>query len=93
MSVIEVSRPRPGIVQLTLNRPEKLNAMTTELVEGLHRLLDEIAVDPRRGWWFSRARGRGSAAGLDLGGYGSAPDTSTSVRHSAASRCRSTSHR
>ena len=75
MSVIEVSRPRPGIVQLTLNRPEKLNAMTTELVEGLHRLLDEIAVDPDARVVVLTGAGKGFCAGLDLGGYGSAPDT------------------
>jgi enoyl-CoA hydratase len=75
MSVIEMTRPRPGIVQLTLNRPEKLNAMTTELVEGLHHHLDEIAVDPEARVVVLTGAGKGFCAGLDLGGYGTAPHT------------------
>ena len=34
MSTIERSEPRAGVVQLTLNRPESLNAMTSEMVQG-----------------------------------------------------------
>ncbi len=40
------SEPRPGLAQLTLNRPDKLNAMTGELVQSLHEHLDAIAIDP-----------------------------------------------
>ncbi|MFV0306269.1 MAG: enoyl-CoA hydratase/isomerase family protein [Desertimonas sp.] len=75
MSVVETSRPRPGIVQITLNRPERLNAMTTELVSGLHEALDEVAADPDARVVVLTGAGRGFCAGLDLGGYGSAPNT------------------
>ena len=34
-----------GIARITLNRPERLNAMTSELIEGLHRALDAVAAD------------------------------------------------
>lgn len=75
MPVIERSTPRPGVSQLTLQRPEKLNAMTAELVSELHRHLDEIAVDPDVRVVILTGAGRGFCAGLDLGGYGEAPHT------------------
>lgn len=75
MSVVEISRPRPGIVQITLNRPEKLNAMTSELVTDLHAALDEVEIDPDARVVVLTGAGRGFCAGLDLGGYGSAPHT------------------
>lgn len=75
MPVVERSEPLAGVAQLTLNRPEKLNAMTSELVESLHHHLDEIAVDPAVRVVVLTGAGRGFCAGLDLGGYGSAPHT------------------
>jgi enoyl-CoA hydratase/carnithine racemase len=32
MASVEITTPRPGITQLTLNRPDRLNALTYELV-------------------------------------------------------------
>ncbi|MCU1502873.1 MAG: Enoyl-CoA hydratase/isomerase [Ilumatobacteraceae bacterium] len=75
MSVVERTSPQPGVALLTLNRPEKLNAMTTELVEGLHQQLDAIAIDPEVRVVVLTGAGRGFCAGLDLGGYGEAPNT------------------
>src|SRR5512143_3996668 len=75
MAVVEITRPHPGIAQITLNRPDKLNAMTTELVQQLHTGLDDLSVDPTcRAIVFTGA-GRGFCAGLDLTGYGQAPHT------------------
>jgi enoyl-CoA hydratase len=76
MAVIERTAPAPGIVQLTLNRPDKLNAMTSELVQSLHDHLDAVAVDPDARVVILTGEGRGFCAGLDLGGYGTAPHTS-----------------
>ncbi len=75
MAVIELSRPIEGVVQITLNRPRRLNAMTNELVQGLHDSLDEIAVDPAARVVVLTGAGRGFCAGLDLTGYGKAPHT------------------
>jgi len=75
MSEVERHEPRAGVVQLTLNRPDSLNAMTTEMVESLHRHLDEIAVDPVARVVILDGAGRGFCSGLDLGGYGAAPHT------------------
>jgi enoyl-CoA hydratase len=75
MSVVDRSHPRPGVALLTLNRPATLNAMTAELVQSLHDHLDAIAVDPDVRVVVLTGAGRGFCAGLDLGGYGEAPDT------------------
>ena len=37
---------RDGILTITLNRPDKLNAMTAELVGDLHASLDRVSADP-----------------------------------------------
>jgi enoyl-CoA hydratase len=73
MAVVELSTPAPGIALVTLNRPDKLNAMTSELVESLHKTLDAIAVDAEVRVVVLTGAGRGFCAGLDLGGYGTAP--------------------
>ena len=69
------STPRPGIAQLVLDRPHVLNAMTAELVQSLHDHLDEIAVDQSVRVVVLTGEGRGFCAGLDLGGYGTTPNT------------------
>ena len=76
MAVIERTEPAPGVVQLTMNRPDKLNAMTAELVQSLHEHLEAVAVDPQARVVILTGQGRGFCAGLDLGGYGTAPNTS-----------------
>jgi len=75
MSDIELDSPHPGVTRITLNLPERLNAMRTDLVQGLHAALDTIAVDHGCRVVVLTGAGRGFCAGLDLGGYGQAPHT------------------
>jgi enoyl-CoA hydratase len=49
MSTVLTSHPADGVTQLTLNRPEKLNAMDVTLVTELHAALDAVAADPGYG--------------------------------------------
>jgi enoyl-CoA hydratase len=62
-----------GVVVLTLNRPEKLNAMDTTLVTELHAALDEVGRRPECRVIVLTGAGKGFCAGLDLGGYGPPP--------------------
>lgn len=75
MATIEVSTPADGVTQLTLNRPERLNALTYELVDDLHRALDAIQADHDCRVVIITGAGRGFCAGLDLKGFGSVPGT------------------
>lgn len=65
-SALEVTHPRPEIAVLTLNRPDKLNALSYELVEDLHRELNAIAADDVCRVVVLTGAGRGFCSGLDL---------------------------
>ncbi|MGF1596646.1 MAG: enoyl-CoA hydratase/isomerase family protein [Acidimicrobiales bacterium] len=75
MSCVEISSPKPGITQLTLNRPERLNALTHELVDELHAALDTVHADHDCRAVIITGAGRGFCAGLDLTGFGEIPGT------------------
>src|SRR5438874_11913068 len=71
--LVLVEDPAPHVRQLTLNRPEQLNAMTAELCEELHAQVRAIAADRACQAVITTDAGRGFCAGLDLRGYGAAP--------------------
>jgi enoyl-CoA hydratase len=75
MSTILVDRPKPHVRLLTLNRPDRLNAMNHELVADLHHELDEAAADTTCRVIVLTGAGRGFCAGLDLKGSGTSPGT------------------
>jgi len=56
----------PGITLLTLDRPERLNAMSRELVRDLHDALADVADDRECRVVILTGAGRGFCAGLDL---------------------------
>jgi enoyl-CoA hydratase len=72
-SPLLVDRPAPHVRRLVLNRPERLNAMTSELCEALHAELRDVATDRSCRAVILTGAGRGFCAGLDLAGYGDAP--------------------
>jgi len=55
-----------GVADLTLNRPEKHNAMSGEMIEELHRAADQINADPSIRVVVLRGAGRSFCAGGDL---------------------------
>jgi len=68
-----LTHPTPEIAVITLNRPDRLNAMDAELVEALHVALDEVATHPSCRVVILTGAGRAFCAGLDLSGYGQPP--------------------
>jgi enoyl-CoA hydratase len=67
-----VDEVRPDVVRVTLNRPNRLNAMTAEMIADLSAALRDIAAGCRV--VVLTGAGRGFCAGLDLDGYRSEPD-------------------
>ncbi|HET6774704.1 MAG TPA: enoyl-CoA hydratase-related protein [Acidimicrobiales bacterium] len=73
MSTIELSSTRPGVTVVTLNRPDRLNAMNHELVQDLHDAFDELHADRSTRVVVLTGAGRGFCSGLDLKGAGQPP--------------------
>jgi enoyl-CoA hydratase/carnithine racemase len=71
--LVIVEEPAAHVVQIALNRPEQLNAMTAELCEALHTQLRRIASERACRAVILTGTGRGFCAGVDLRGYGAAP--------------------
>jgi 2-(1,2-epoxy-1,2-dihydrophenyl)acetyl-CoA isomerase len=55
-----------GVATLTLNRPERLNALSTPIMEGLLEALPRLAQDPAVGVVVLTGAGRGFCAGGDV---------------------------
>src|SRR3981189_1211400 len=72
--VLLTDEPAPHIRRIALNRPEQLNAMTAERCEELHEELRRTAIDRTCRALILTGAGRGFCAGLDLHGYGAAPE-------------------
>jgi enoyl-CoA hydratase len=58
--------PESGIRILTMDRPDRLNAMNGALIEGLHDRLGELRADPDARVVILTGAGRGFCSGLDL---------------------------
>ena len=65
---------REGISTLTLNRPERYNALSEALLEALQGAIDRIAVDQSVRVMVLAARGRAFCTGHDLGEMRRRPD-------------------
>jgi enoyl-CoA hydratase/carnithine racemase len=65
---------RDGVAIVTLNRPERLNAWTSEMGKRYFRLLDEFGADPNVRVVLLTGAGRAFCAGADLGGLDSVAD-------------------
>jgi enoyl-CoA hydratase len=75
MTTVQVSSPRPEVALVTLDRPDRLNAMSHELVADLHGAFDQVAADGTTRVVVLTGAGRGFCAGLDVKGAGKPPGT------------------
>jgi enoyl-CoA hydratase len=75
VNTLQIDHPSDGVTRLTLDRPERLNAMNAVLIGELHEALAGIARDRGCRVVVLTGAGRGFCAGLDLAGYGTAPDS------------------
>lgn len=74
-----IEHPNEATAVLTLNRPDRRNALNIDLMERLGAALDELAADPQRRVVILRGAGPVFCAGLDLH---EAADTSLADRSS-----------
>ena len=73
MDTLQIDQPHEGVTRITLDRPERLNAMNAALIAELHQALAGVAADRACRVVVLTGAGRGFCAGLDLAGYGTAP--------------------
>lgn len=74
MSTVTITRPQPEIAVMTLDRPDRLNALNFDMVTDLHDALDAIAADAEAKVIVLTGAGRAFCAGLDLKDWGTPPE-------------------
>ncbi len=72
-ALVLVDHPRDHVARVTLNRPERLNAMSIDLVLALDDVLEEIAAENSTWVVVLTGAGRGFCSGLDLEDHGVVP--------------------
>jgi enoyl-CoA hydratase/carnithine racemase len=65
-ALVIVSTSKNGVTHLRLNRPDKLNALSSDLLDALQRALDSIAADPNARCVAVSGSGKAFCAGHDL---------------------------
>ena len=73
MADVTVETVEPHISVITLNRPDRLNALTFGLTAELHDALDAVGSDPECKVAVLTGAGKGFCAGLDLRDWGTPP--------------------
>jgi methylglutaconyl-CoA hydratase len=66
MPVVLIEKQSPQITLLTLNRPERRNALTIELMNELTAAIENAAADPSQRILILRGAGKAFCTGLDL---------------------------
>jgi enoyl-CoA hydratase len=74
MPYVEITKPRPHVSVVTLNRPERLNALSFETVQPLHDAILEVGADNDTWVVILTGAGRGFCSGLDLEDHGIPPN-------------------
>lgn len=74
MSFVTVEKPRPHISLVTLNRPERMNAMAFDVMIPFREVLEEISLDNDTRVVVVTGAGRGFCSGADLTDSGRIPN-------------------
>jgi enoyl-CoA hydratase len=81
-----VDRPRPQVALVTLNRPERMNAMAFDVMIPLRRALEDLSVDNDVRVVVLTGAGGGFCSGADLENPGSVPNIGGLTRPTIALR-------
>src|SRR5437868_14231202 len=74
MSFVLIDRPRPGVALLTLNRPERMNAMAFDVMIPFRETLEAISHDNDVRVVVVTGAGHGFCSGADLEDPGMMPN-------------------
>ena len=74
MSFVAVEKPRPHITLVTLNRPERMNAMAFDVMIPFKEVLEEISYDNDTRVVVVTGAGKGFCSGADLTDSGTIPN-------------------
>src|SRR5438552_18370924 len=74
MALVLVDRPQPHVAVITLSRPDRLNALSIDLVTELVDALTEVGEDNDTWVVILTGAGRAFTSGLDLKDYGIVPN-------------------
>jgi enoyl-CoA hydratase len=74
MSFVLIDKPRPHVSLITLNRPERMNAMAFDVMIPLRRALEEVSVDNDTRVVVLTGAGDAFCSGADLEDSGVVPD-------------------
>ncbi|MEU5883567.1 enoyl-CoA hydratase [Spirillospora sp. NPDC047279] len=73
MSFVLIEKPRPHVTLITLNRPERMNAMAFDVMVPFKEALDEVSTDNDTRVVVVTGAGRGFCSGADLESPGRIP--------------------
>ncbi|MBI4498904.1 MAG: enoyl-CoA hydratase/isomerase family protein [Chloroflexi bacterium] len=74
--IYEKAADEPRIARITLNRPDKLNALSANLLNEFFHAVDDFEADPESVVLIVRGAGRAFSAGFDIGGGPGGPEQS-----------------
>src|SRR6266852_2518635 len=86
MSFIEIEKPRPHVTLITLNRPERMNAMAFDVMIPLREALEAVNADNDTRVVVLTGAGHGFCSGADLEDSGMVPNIGGLTRASIAYR-------
>jgi len=73
MSFVLIDKPRPRVTRITLNRPERMNAMAFDVMVPLREALEEVSFDNETRVVVLTGAGHGFCSGADLEDPGLVP--------------------